>query len=104
MPRWIALATERLTVDATSGGVGFAEDIAATPGIERAVCKVETAQVRVQTEPDTTLTQGGAEGSSLWNVGDSFNVTGQEDMKNFKAIRTGGSSGALSVTFEGTRV
>ena len=92
---------ERLVIDATSGGVGFDTTKALQVGIYQAVCTVEAAQIRVMSDPDLTLTAGGAVGSRTYNVGDGFVVRGYDSLKSFKAIRTGGTSGDLQVRYEG---
>lgn len=95
-----ALGSEQLDVDDTAGGVGFtAANI--TANVVRAFCRVETAEIRIQTAPGITLTAGGAEGSPIKAVDDEFYITGRDDLLNFKAIRTGGTSGDLQVIFEG---
>jgi len=95
----LALDSQDLDVDATSGGVGFSTTILENVNIVRAVCTVETAQIRTKTDPAETLTAT-AKGE-VWNVGNRFYVIGRDDMLNFKAIRTGGTSGKLVVTYEG---
>ena len=94
-----ALDSEDLTVDATAGGVSFTASKATLAGVIRARCAVETAQIRIQTNPDVTLLAGSI--GELFGVGSKFFVYGGEDLKNFKAIRTGDVSGKLVVTYEG---
>lgn len=99
-----AVDAESVTVDATSGGVAITT-AKITSGVVRAFCKVETAEIRIQTDPDITITAGGSEGSPIMAVGSSFFIHGQPDIKNFRAIRTSGVSGVLRVILEGaTRV
>ena len=96
----VGIGSEKLTVDDTSGGVGFtAAEL--TINVKRAVCRVETAQIRIQTVDGIAVTAGGSEGSPIKDVGDEFIVSGSDDMKNFRAIRTGGTSGVLQIIFEG---
>jgi len=97
--RWSARADEQLTIDATAGGVGFTAAEYETAGVVRAYCQVETAQIRVNTF--TAPTSGGSEGSLLKNPGDEFYVTGGVDLKNFRAIREGSTSGLLNIIYEG---
>jgi hypothetical protein len=93
---------EQLDVDATGGGVAFTTS-KVTSKVVRAYCKVETAQIRIMTDPDITLTAGGSEGSPIKDIGDEFYVYGSLDMLNFKAIRTGSTSGKLNVIYEGAQ-
>lgn len=104
MARWVAVSglAEQVDVDATAGGVGLTAASAKNSKAQRAFCTVETAQIRIQTDPGVTLTQGGSEGSPIMNPGDSFYIHGTFDMQNFKAIATGATSGALNVIYEGT--
>lgn len=95
-----ALAAERITIDNTAGGVGITAALI-TAGVIRAYCKVETAQIRIQTDPDTTVTAGGTEGSPIKDIGDSFYIYGQPDLSNFRAIRTGAVDGYIHVILEG---
>ena len=93
------VGAEQLTIDATSGGVGFTAG-ELTDTVRRAICRVETAQIRIQTASGITITAGGTEGSPIKDVGDEFIISGKTDLTNFKAIRTGGVSGLLQVIFE----
>ena len=95
-----AVDAESLTVDDTAGGVQITAS-KVTPGVLRAYCKVETAQVRIQTDPDITISAGGTEGSPIKDVGDEFYIWGRPDILNFRTIRTGSTSGALRVILEG---
>lgn len=94
-----ALDSEDITVDNTAGGVGFTEAKLEAAGVIRARCSVETAQIRTQTDPNVTLLAGSI--GEIWNIGDKFIVTGGDDLRNFKAIRTGSTSGKLVVVYEG---
>lgn len=96
----VAISSEQLTIDATAGGIGFTVS-ELTLKVTRAVCRVETAQIRIQTASGITITAGGAEGSPIKDVGEEFVVSGADDLKNFRAIRTGGTSAVLQVIFEG---
>ncbi len=98
-----ALTSEQITVDATSGGVSLtASNIVAAQTV-RAVCTLEQAQIRYQTDipADSTITAGGTEGSPLLEVGQTVTIYGSDDMKNVRFIRTGGTSGLLQVIYEG---
>ena len=103
----IGKGSELLTIDATAGGVGFTAGSNPTTantfdlkGVRQAVCRVEDAEIRIQTAPGVTVTASG--GGIEKAAGDEFIITGYDDMKNFKAIRTGGTSGVLQVIYEGT--
>jgi len=94
-----ALSSEDLVVDATAGGVSFTQTKAAAAGVVRATCTVELGQIRTKTDPAVTLLQASL--GEIWNIGDKFFVYGGDDLRNFKAIRTGATSGRLVVTYEG---
>ena len=103
----VAKGSERITIDATAGGVGFTSGSDQTTadtfdllGVRQAVCRVEDNEIRIQTMVGKTVLAGsvGIEKAA----GDEFIITGYDDMKNFRAIRTGGSSGVLEVIYEGT--
>jgi hypothetical protein len=58
----------------------------------KAVCRLETAQIRYRldgTAPTTTV------GTPL-EIGDVLTITGNDLLNNFRAIRTGGTSGVLN--------
>lgn len=101
--QYVSIDSERLVVDATAGGVTFTAAKALTPKVVRAVCRVETAEIRIQTAPPATvvLTAGGAEGSPIKAVNDEFVIHGSPDLRNFRAIRTTVTSGNLQVIYEG---
>jgi hypothetical protein len=58
--------------------------------------RLETAQIRYTvdgvTAPTTTV-------GTLLEIGESLLLWGTQDIQNFKAIRTGGSSGVLDVHY-----
>jgi hypothetical protein len=95
-----AVDAESLTIDATAGGIKITAS-KVTPGVIRAFCKLEAGQIRIQTDPDIIITAGGSEGSPTMDIGDSFYIVGRPDILNFRAIRTGGTSGTLQVILEG---
>jgi len=95
----VAVDSEDITVDATSGGVPLTAAKATASRNVRAHCVVETAQIRVKTDAAVTLTAS-AKGH-VKDVGDEFYISGQPDLVSFRAIRTGGTSGKLVVTYEG---
>jgi hypothetical protein len=93
------LARERLTVADTA--VGFT---AGTYKFEPtgklaiyALCQVVTAPVRVCVKGTAVASTAG----TLFNVGDTFEVWGEEDLSGFNAIRETTTSGALEVTYFG---
>ena len=85
----VCIGYEALTIDNTSGGVGFTlTDFGAKPP-DLVVVRIETAQIRFTldgtTAPTTTV------GKPVNGMG-GFEVLGLEDIKAFKAIRTGSVS------------
>ena len=88
---------EQLTVDATSGGVKFtvAKVTSSASLASWASCRLETAEIRY-THDGTTPT---ASVGTLLEIGDTLRLNTREDVLNFKAIRTGSSSGVLDCTF-----
>ncbi len=107
---FVAKGSERITIDDTAGGVGFTagsgdpdNNTANTwnkNGVRQAVCRVENQEIRIQTDPDVTVLAGSV--GIEKPAGAEFIIVGYDDMKNFKAIRTGGTSGVLEVIYEGT--
>ncbi len=106
MEHLIAKGSERITIDDTAGGIGFTSGSDATiadtynlKGVRQAVCRVENNEIRIQTMVGKTVLAGsvGIEKAA----GDEFIITGHADMENFRAIRTGGSSGIIEVIYEG---
>lgn len=96
----VSAATQSLTV--TKSGVGFDPKKYKFTGsqIARVHCRVETAQIRVQTVPQVKITAKGNEGSKIKSIGEEFYITGLVDISNFKAIPTGDKAGRLQCTFE----
>jgi len=62
----------------------------------RAFMTVETAAVRYRVDGAAPTS---AEGHLL-NIGDVLTLIGLQTIRNFKAIRTGATSGVLKVTYE----
>lgn len=93
----VGFAHESITIDSTSGGKGFTlATYTASSGVARALITAETAQMRYTydgTAPTTTV-------GHLLEVGDVLIVEGRMNIDAFRAIRTGGSSGAITVTYE----
>ncbi len=90
---------ESVTVDNTVGGVALSSSEFA-PGADmpadRAFITVETAQIRFTydgTAPTTTL-------GHLADPGDVVKLDSPQSIKNFRAIRTGGVSASLMVSYE----
>lgn len=90
---------EAVTVDNTSGGVGFTRSlIVAGSGhkaAQQAWCRLETAEIRYTwdgTPPTTTV-------GTLLEIGDVLILQGTDVLLAFRAIRTGGSSGKLDCTY-----
>lgn len=96
-----AFASEALTIDSTAGGIAFtAATYAPTGGVpkraKRAFVTAETAQMRYTydgTAPTSTV-------GHILEAGQSITVEGYTNVSAFRAIRTGGTSGALYVSFE----
>ena len=94
----IGFAFETLTV-ADSIQVltpGTYKDNATSGGADSAFITLATAQIRYRYD-------GGDPSSTVGHILDTGGIlilNGQNQMSNFKAIRTGGSSGVLSVTYE----
>jgi len=90
---------EAITV--ADSAIGFTASIlkdnsAPLKDCQRVICTLETASVRYTTDGTTPTTTIG----HLLNAGDIVIVQGQPAISNFRAIRTGGTSGSLKCTFE----
>ena len=96
-------ASETITVDNTAGGVGFTSaTYKPTSGDREDQCaqiakvSVETANLRWtqdgSTAPTTTV-------GVIQYPADIFYVRGTMNIKNFKAIRTGGTSSSIKVQY-----
>lgn len=89
----IASGRQALTVDNTVGGVSLTIPTGATACWMR----LETAQIRYTvdtTAPTTTV-------GWLLEIGEILELQTRVEMSNFRAIRTGGSSGTLEVEYWG---
>lgn len=96
-------ARERITIDNTVGGVGFT---AATykpttgdrKGIAARIAKftIETADIRYTQDGSTAPTS--AIGKIIYETGGDT-ILGLQNIKNFKAIRTGANSATLDVEY-----
>jgi hypothetical protein len=84
-------AYESITVATTA--IGITSSLL-SPNRRRAVLTAETAQMRFRVDgTDPTSSEG-----HLLEVGDTLELDQQEEMLNFRAIRTGSTSGVLKVT------
>lgn len=90
--RMVTAGRQRLTVDATVGGVSL------TLGTSARYCnmRLETAQIRFtlddSTAPTTTV-------GRLMEVGEILVLESIEEMEAFAAIRTGGTSGVVDIEY-----
>lgn len=93
-----AVDYEDITIDATVGGVGLtASKVTPTSGRARRAVRItfETAEVRFRHDggaPTATVGHRAADGDVLV-------IHGVNNLRNFKAIRTGGTSGTVRVTY-----
>lgn len=92
-------AYEAITVADTAIGFtssNYMNSNASEVRASRAVCTLETAQVRYRYDGGTPTDAVG----HVLNANDVVVIMGDDAIKNFKAIRTGGTSGSLKVTYE----
>ena len=91
-----SFATERITVDNTSGGVRLTlSNILATQQAKSATITVETAQIRwLKDGTAPTSTTG-----HVANVGAIIFLDNANDLVNFRAIRTGATSATIQVSY-----
>jgi hypothetical protein len=83
---------ERLTVDATSGGVAFAS-VPSTA--QSALVVIETADVRLGTSSDAPTSSSGF----TFREDGWFVLMGNENLKNSRLIRTGSASATADITY-----
>lgn len=89
-------AFEQITVAAASiGFTGSKITPAGQPMATYAVCRLETAEIRYTTDGTVPTTTVG----TLLEIGDQIVVTGHDVLTQFRAIRTGGSSGQLDCNY-----
>lgn len=90
-------AAEAITFDSTSGGVAFTTGTITVNAItaSRAVFVLEGASCRFTTDGTVPTTTVG----TLINPGDAVTITSTNDVKNFRCIRTGATSGTAFVTY-----
>lgn len=86
------IAYESITVAATA--IGFTA--ATYDNAFKASITLETAQIRFRVDGTAPTS---AEGHIL-DVAQSLEIEGKENIANFRAIRTGGTSGVLKVSYE----
>lgn len=96
---WSYLGFEQITVTNTAGGIGLtAASInagSAHPAATRASCRLETAEIRYTIDGTTVTTTVG----TIMSINDIVVLTGNDVLQNFRAIRTGGSSGVLDCNY-----
>lgn len=94
---YLAVAHESITVADTA--IGFtAAQLARTGGqVIGVFLTAETAQMRYCVDGTTATSTVG----HLLETGDIMELWGQNSLKNFSAIRTGATSGAIKVTYFG---
>ena len=83
---------EDLTVSSTA--IGFQTYNPSRPPDE-VFCQVTGAQISERTDGSNPT----AGNFSLWDIGDSFLITGGKDIVNFKAIRTGSVDAKVRAKF-----
>lgn len=92
------LGFEQITVAASAIGFTAAKitpNTATVKDATQATCRLETAEVRYTVDTTTPTTTVG----TLLEVGDTLTLTGHDVLTNFKAIRTGATSGVLDCTY-----
>lgn len=90
-------AFEQITVDSTAGGKGFTAATitpAGRPVMTWADCTVRTASISYLVV-DPAVTAVTASVGQVANIGDRIVITSRELILNFRAIRTGATSGQL---------
>lgn len=85
---------QTLTVDNTSGGVSLTASYYA--GARYAMCRLETAEIRYTKDGSTTPTDAVG---MLMEPMEFIILENANQIKNFKAIRTGGTSGVIKCFF-----
>lgn len=92
-------SSQVLAIDNTGGGVSLTVPDADGPASAK-MCTIgplETGPIRFTTDPDVTVTTSRGH---LIAIGSTIEIWGDTDMRNFRAIRTTGTSGAAEVTYE----
>lgn len=91
---------EALTVANTSVGFTAANinnTTGAHPSATQSACRLETAEIRYTVDGTTPTTTVGV----LLEIGDQLVLNGNDTLNNFRAIRTGATSGVLDCTHIG---
>lgn len=91
---------EQITVAAVSIGFTLANINNLTgvhPSAVQAVCRLELAEVRYTIDGTTPTTTVG----TPWEPLETLTFNGSDTLNNFRAIRTGGTSGQLDCTYVG---
>lgn len=95
--KYAAYDYETITIDNTSGGVGLTSGkLTTTPRPKRVFITVEDAQIRYRVDSGAPTSTVG----HILNPMDIITIEGIHNLTNFKAIRTGATSGKLQVTYE----
>lgn len=89
----VPFAYEQKTVDSTAGGVSLTA--VTYSDATHATLRLETAQIRFRVDGGAPTTAVG----TLLEIGETLELSGAATIAAFRAIRTGGSSGSLSVTY-----
>lgn len=95
---WTYIGFEQITVAGTAIGFTAAKidgTGGAHPQATMAVCRNETAQIRYTTDGTTPTSTVGTQ----LEIGDWLGLTGYDQLSNFRAIRTGSTSGKLNCTY-----
>lgn len=87
-------AFEQITVDNTAGGKALTSGTYTTD-VKVAFITAETAQMRYTFDGTTVTSSAG----HLLEVGQSITLSNYSQVVKFRAIRTGGTSGVISVTY-----
>jgi hypothetical protein len=87
---------ESITVANTAIGFTSASITGTAWTASSAFCSLETAQIRWRADGTNPTSSEG----HLMNVGDTVTVSGYNSISNFKAIRTGATSGVLKCSYE----
>lgn len=95
---WTYIGFEQITVAAASIGFTTAKidgQNGSHPQATIAVCRNETAEIRYTTDGTTPTSSVG----TLLEIGDYLGLTGNDQLTNFRAIRTGSTSAKLNCTY-----
>lgn len=98
VPQGSAYDFEQVTIDNTAGGVGLTASKYAPAGpltASRAMITLTTAQIRFTLDATAPTATAGL----VMDIGDVLEIDSANDIKNFKAIRTGASSGVIDVQY-----